>query len=354
LDPVNHTRNNGFDYLKVGIYFMVAFAHQMIMGARNVFPYFDAATYQQFTPSGYQVLVLSGIFLSLPIYFQISLFLYAQKVSPGDYGRLKKRLSYLARLAIFWMIVCVAFQVVFQNQPFKPMVANAASIFRLIAAGGGLHMYFLFALIYLTALTHFYVLFIDRIKPAGKLITMLLFYFLALLLTFFQPFYIAKDLHTLPFQYLGYVTAVPLIQACLKDVTLHRKALIVSGIGFLIFTVLDWLLIPFYGKTGYLFIMIPLYARLSLVLGALFFVLLACYYPLPENKTIRVLVGYTLGVICLHLLLPYDQQLQDVFLKQLGLPLLLTELIMTGIRIAYALTLTWLFKKQQFLRQFVA
>jgi hypothetical protein len=100
--------------------------------------------------------------------------------------------------------------------------------------------------------------------------------------------------------------------------------------------------------------MIPLYARLSLVLGALFFVLLACYYPLPENKTIRVLVGYTLGVICLHLLLPYDQQLQDVFLKQLGLPLLLTELIMTGIRIAYALTLTWLFKKQQFLRQFVA
>jgi len=319
------------------------------------------------------ILNANVVYIAVPVFFQISLFLfYIKSEKMGSGYLLQKRFPKLISLYFFWVISKIVFDIFLKgkSESLQNSTSSVRSFIEFIVSGGNSPLYFFFSLAFITALTEVLVLSFGKIrKNPIKIITLysLLFISCALVFLFallrlipddgtggvglFQAASnIAKWAYN-PLNFLPYIFTTAIVvqefnSGKLKKNNSKLKLKLYSLFFlFLIFTVLEWN----YSKE------LLHYSRLSLVLGSWLLLYLALLSTRKPSGIVRFISGCSLGIYTFHLFFTHGffemdlnvfRTLDQIFPN-------LVFLIEFSIALIFSVLATMLFRKNNFLKDFV-
>jgi len=288
---------SGFDFLRAIFSVIVVAVHSNVL---------------VFLTGKLQLTTIADIFnlnvgyLAVPIFFQISLFLFFLKSENEPRYFLKKRLAKLVYLYLFWVILKLVFDAVVLRKTDKLIeeFSSGENFISFVISGGSSAFYFFFSLLFLTALAEGFRLALFRIK--SDLSKDRIRYFCLInscILVFSFPVIVAMTgnhnwLTAIgnPLCFLSFIFTASISQQEFSKggINLSKKSfklkLWTLAFLFLVFTLLEWI---FYTK-------FPHYARVSLVFGSWLLLYSALLSTQKVPKLIRFLSGCSLGIYGFH------------------------------------------------------
>ena len=308
------------------------------------------------------ILYANFSYVAVPVFFQISLFLFYFKCEKVDFKSfLKKRIIRLSLLYFFWLVSFTFLKTIFETETTKttnPLSLSPWKFMEFIVSGGNSPLYFFFSLIFLTALAaicHCLLKKLERQSTRIKISYLLFFTSCILLLCFsiIEPIvnsYIDTQiialiqtisnisrwnynpLNFLPYIFTTYITAQEFDQGKLNSLSPKLKIkLWTLFFLFLLFTILEWVTLD----------SLINYSRLSLVFGSWLLLYLSLLSSLKVPAIVSFISDCSLGIYCFHLFFTHILFIQNKFDIAPKLDLLVKFLLVLGVSIA----LTFILKK---------
>ncbi|QZZ22100.1 acyltransferase [Leptothermofonsia sichuanensis E412] len=320
------------------------------------------------------ILVANVAYLAVPVFFQISLFLFYIKseVSGSSYF-FKKRLPKLVSLYLFWVTSKIIFDTLLNGnvEALRNNLSSPRRLFEFIVSGCNSPLYFFFSLIFITFLTEIVILLVGRIrKPTIKIAyTYFLLILACALIVIFgvcsqfvdssnesssRLFQVLANLGKWDYNPLNFLPYIFTASIAVKDfrsmestgkaVNLKPKVYTLLFL-FILFSFIEW---KYFNDLLH-------YARLSLVFGSwllLYFALLSNGKP---SQMVKFISGCSLGIYTLHLFFTHG-----LLASQLNVFSHISQLFPGLATIAEFLValfgsviLTLIFRRAKFLRRFV-
>ena len=281
---------HGIDYLRVlFILFVVADNTHLF----RIFSHHISEENPQITP--YHLLVGNVLFLAVPGFMLISMFLFFSRNNGGTNNR--KRIKHLLYLYIFWIALWV---LDFQTFP-EPSLKE---IFLYLVQGAYSPFYFLFSLLLLTIIASFSRS-LNKNKTILLTIASMLLVFSFPIINIIDPQYGDLLKHWNPLQFIPCVFIGKLIADRQKSVEkkdgFPAQTVIALIVLYIMFAVGEWQFL-YYGDhalPGYL--IMPMYGRLSLMFGAAGLVILGTQIKRPAPKVVKFLSDSSLGIYATHI-----------------------------------------------------
>jgi surface polysaccharide O-acyltransferase-like enzyme len=298
VEKSQQAKFEGFDFLRAIFSVMVVVLHANLL---------VALTGKLGLGSLANVLSANVGYLAVPVFFQVSLFLFFLKSEKfGQQYFIKNRLPKLVSLYLFWSISKLIFDFVLTGK--SPKIEYGASSWAnfigFIVGGGYSPFYFFFSLIFLTAIAEVLTPIFSRVRRrTAKRIS----YYLLLsscLLVFAFPIAdlmiagnreLLTQIHN-PLAFLPYVLTAAITVQNFKEgklqapTPLFKLKLFSLLVLFLTFTVLEWALFEKFSQ----------YSRLSLVFGSWLLLYLSLLSNQKSPPIIKFLSGCSLGIYGLH------------------------------------------------------
>lgn len=269
------------------------------------------------------MLMASFSYLAVPVFLQISLFLfYLKSDRSGFLYFLKKRLPRLVSLYCFWVGLKIVSDIVLhgQLQSIKNSASSPENLVEFIVSGAQSPFFFFFSLIALSTLAAALTTFWRTLKKTSKKVW---FYYWFLFISLFLVFFLSviellmntlsnapspalvRSMSNIAFwdynviNFLPYLFTTAIVLQEFYDGKLRRLSfwleLRLGGLLFLFlfFTALEWHL---FGKLLH-------YARLSLVFGSWFLLYVALLSSRKAPPIVKFLAASSLGIYGFHVLL---------------------------------------------------
>ncbi len=355
----------GFDFLRAIFAIAIVADHAGL---------FSIVTIQGLT-SGTDILYANFSYIAVPVFFQISLFLFYFKSKTVELEKFfQKRIVKLINLYLFWVFVFTLSKTLFTKglnsiNDFAPF--SLRSIIEFIISGGNSPFYFFFSLILITALATLVIFFYQKIANnfLKLVISYCLLFLSCLLILSFSLTDLILDfingqessvmkaisniarwnynpLNFLPYIFTASITVQEFYHINPQEKHPHlKKKLWGLFCLFLIFTLLEWFLLK----------NLIHYSRLSLVFGSWLLLYLALISKQRPNYAIRFVSNLSLGIYATHLFITHIFWIESpnftnvVFDVSPRLYVVARFLIVLGASIA----MTYLLKKTKFLNKFV-
>ncbi len=282
----------GFDYLRALFIVFVVGVHSDIAGtltfADTVYPVRYHTVFSD-------VLFLSFFCLAVPVFVQISLFLFAVKRTDQP-GLWKRRVIYFLKLYLFWFFVHLTCAKVL-GWGVSGYFQSLGALFITVISTRSI-FYFFFVLVCLIPLTEVYARLTERLSLSHRVVITYTCFILSLIaLVFYSRF--CEVTYWSPLNFFPYVFSTVIIKQIWEGGSSARPTLILGTV-FVLFSVLDWVFIRPFGWNNNHMLVLPEYARVSIVLGAAFFALLSLRIRKTPVRWIKSLSSYSLGIYCLH------------------------------------------------------
>jgi len=319
-------------------------------------------------------------YLAVPVFFQISLFLfYLKSEKAGSRYLFQKRLPKLASLYLFWVGLFTFFNILVNGEieSLQNSFSSIKSSIEFIVGGGNSPLYFFFSLAFITVIAEGVVLGLGRIKKdilkngilyiflGASCALLVVFLFLRAPEALFEN--VPGPLKSLssfsqwaynPLNFLPYIftTAIAVQEyklglLSLKNSKLRFKLLIFIAL-FLAFTLLEWVFSLEPASSQRLLH----YSRLSLVFGSWLLLYLALLSNQAVPKFVRFISDCSLGIYTLHLFFTYglfENPAFSAFNPATQSSLNLIILFQFGVALLGSIGLTMLFRRVKFLKGFV-
>lgn len=340
-------RFEGFDYLRAIFSVVVVVLHANLL---------IVLTGKLGMSSLAKVLSANIGYLAVPIFFQISIFLFFLKSEQAGWKYLiKKRLPKLISLYLFWSVSKLIFDFTLTRESPKIEFgfSSLGSFIGFLISGGYSVFYFFFSLIVLTAIAaivanyfrRFSRKFVQRISYFMLLASCLLVFSFPVIDSFMGEREFLTQIHNplafLPYVFTAAIAVQEFRQGALKEInsSLRLKLYLLATL-FLGFTLLEWSL----------FAKFPQYSRLSLVFGSWFLLYLALLSEQKPPRLVKIISSASLGIYGLHVFFT-DHTL---FLESLSAYVPgIGPLVRFLIALIGSISLTFVFKNTKFLKSFV-
>ena len=156
---------------------------------------------------------------------------------------------------------------------------------------------------------HFYLKLLERIKQ-HRIVWMFAIFIISIFFVALVSWALGSDHTANPTPFVPLVALVPILIHYVKNH--HRNSPGPKYYGFialcvllyLVSSILEWQVQPWFAEQGFLILVIPIYIRPSLLFGAIAIFLLALLYQRPVPRFIHFIAGYALPIYCLHLYIP--------------------------------------------------
>ncbi|WP_285719166.1 acyltransferase [Pelosinus sp. IPA-1] len=285
----------GFDYLRAFFCIAIVGWHTKVFGYAHILDK-SLDTFRVTLPD---IIYANILLLGVPLFHQVSLFLYIQNRKRNDYfiGRIKK----LGFLYLFWTLVSVVF--LYDGMDFNKVISLDYWI-----AAGYTHIYFIFSLIVTTIVTELLCLLSSRVSENKfRVLTVLLLLASCMVLIFRIPLYeLLKTSHYAylivafysPINFIPYVFTAMLIAHYWK-----KSSSSLLGMLFLLsslFVVWEWKSQVNVFNLGQGGLLISPYARLSLVMTASLVMCLVLKITQRAPNLILQISNLSLGVYITH------------------------------------------------------
>lgn len=293
---------SGFDYLRALFCLLVVSWHMHLL---------EPLATTQFATASINAFNFNFALLAVPVFFQISFFLYYQnRFSKKDY--FKKRISKVGKLYFFWLFIASVFGSLFYS--FKlhtiSLIGGFKSLPALILAGGHPTFFFFFSLFALTAGAELFAR--APLKDEQKYIFCQFLLVLSASLVALLPFiqlavgdkasfltYFWNPLNFIPYIFSSYIVYCDFktSQKPDKRLSLNFKALPLVVL-WLVASIAEWKILA--SDHVWFQSILPEYSRISLLLGSTAVLYLALgEWPHPP-KLIKSLSAYSLGIYIFH------------------------------------------------------
>ena len=335
----------GFDYLRAGLCIFVVAWHNVIFGPPTVL---NSSMIEHLSPTVADIIYFNILLLAVPTFFLTSIFLYVllRQHRPANY--FIDRMKRFASLLIFWSVTVSLYRYMMGwnlNDFFNGRLQTTLTI----VTGGRSVFYYFFSLIVLTGIAEAFFLFTSKIKRHKNFILWVALAF-SLIILIIAPrvlaqYKIAFDFWS-PFNFIPYAFCAFII----ADYSTSKHYNTITAVLFLlylVFSVMDWMLIKYYIWDHYRGYIMPTYARISIPFGAMFLVLLCSRIARPPAKIISHLAQYSLGIYCFHTFISEDR-LSKLFAFSSS-----QRLLNFLVQIGGSIILTAVFKRVIWLRNFV-
>lgn len=319
-------------------------------------------------------------YLAVPVFFQISLFLfYIKSEKVGPLYLIQKRLPKLASLYLFWVSSLLVFNILLNGklESLQSSISSIKSLIEFVVGGGNSPLYFFFSLAFITVIAEGVVLGLGKIRKdilKHSILYILLGASCVLLIVFsllrtpdalFEnvPSFV-RSLSSFsqwaynPLNFLPYVFTTAIVVQEYKLGLLRREnsklrlKLLIFIVLFLIFATLEWVFSLEPASSQHLLH----YSRLSLVFGSWILLYLAILSERAVPKIVRFISSCSLGIYTLHLFFSYglfENPALTAFNPVLQSSLNLIVLFQFGVALLGSISLTMIFRRVKFLRGFV-
>jgi len=350
------SRFEGFDFLRAFFSIVVVALHA------NIFNILSTEKLKLVDVAN--VLNINFGYLSVPVFLQISLFLfYINREKYGQKYFSQKRLPRLVSLYFFWSLLKIIFDFVLNKNTeiFRTVFSSTSDTFLFVISGGHTIFYFFFSLLFTTTICEFLVIFEEKRKiklNSVKLSYLLLF--LSCVLIFCFPLidiyfnkkevftYVANPLNFLPYVFTAKIVAQEFISNKLKKLTsslsINLSLLFAFCVSLIIF---EWIFLkdlPHYSR------LFPNYSRISLVFVSFFLLYISVLSTRSVPTIINFISKYSLGIYGFHIFF-----IDYVVLFDNLSPLLPSLITITKFVIALlgSIVLSLVFKKFKLTKEFV-
>ncbi len=266
------------------------------------------------------ILEANVTYLAVPVFFQISLFLFYIKSEASGFSYFfKKRLPKLVSLYLFWVGSKIIFDILL-NGSFDQLKSNLSSprqLFEFIVSGANSPLYFFFSLIFITFLAEIVILLIGKIR---KVMTRVTYIYFSLILSctlivvfgvfgqFFDHFndsgsrlfqvlaslgeWDYNPLNFLPYIFTASIAVKDFRAMESKEEAINLKPKVYALLFlFVVFSFVEW---KYFNDLLH-------YARLSLVFGSWLLLYLAFLSNRKPSAVVKFISSVSLGVYTLHL-----------------------------------------------------
>uniref|UniRef100_B8HV85 Acyltransferase 3 domain-containing protein n=1 Tax=Cyanothece sp. (strain PCC 7425 / ATCC 29141) TaxID=395961 RepID=B8HV85_CYAP4 len=310
-------------------------------------------------------------YFAVPVFFQISLFLfYIKSEKLGPRYLLQKRLPKLISLYLFWVIANIIFNILLtgKTESLRSSTSSLRAFTEFVVSGGNSPLYFFFSLAFITALTEVSILLISKAKRKSLKNTILyvaLFASCVLVFVFSVLRLPNPSLQNAsglikfavglaqwnynPLNFLPYIFTTAIVAQEFNSRKIgflnSKLKLFVLFWFFLIFSILEWTL----SKD------LLNYSRLSLVFGSWLLLYLALLSTRKVPATVQFISGCSLGIYTLHLFFTHgffagESNILAPLAKSFPALKILIEFF---IALSASILLTLLFRRVKFLKGFV-
>lgn len=336
---------SGFDYLRAALCIFVVAWHNVIFGAPT---FFHEATIDRLSPKVQDIIYFNLLLLAVPTFFQLSLFLFLRLRKARGARYFVNRIIRFSSLLIFWSAMVILYRYIL-GWNLAGYFSDLTQIVLTIITGGRSIFYYFFSLLFITAVAEIFFIFLSKTTRHKNSIIWISFA-LSLIILMVAPHIFARleirfDYWN-PFNFIPYAFSVFLLD---NFFTRENRTTITMALFliYILFSVCDWIFIKHYIWNNYWGYIVPPYARLSVVFGAMFMLLAFLPVSHPPAKIISVLSEYSLGIYCFHKFIPAED-LCKLFAFSVP-PGLVSFLVQLG----GAIILTAICKKIIWLRKFV-
>jgi len=350
--PTRANKFEGFDFLRAFFAVVVVALHA------NLFNVFVGKPGLNFVSD---ILNLNLGYLAVPVFLQISLFLFLIKREKVDHRYFtQKRLPKIVSLYTFWVIAKVIFNLLFGSEQTLEQLSiqSPLDLLLFIISGGHTVFYFFFSLLLLTLVAEILVLVIGRSKPTTKLKISYALLLVSSLVVFLFPLIdlstgneiltqIVDPINFLPYVFTAMITTQEFHSGRFeKYASSYKLKLLFLALLFLIFAALEWFI---FGNLPHSRLF-PHYARLSLVLASWALLYLALLSRQKVPARISFLSACSLGIYGFHIFfIEHTGFLEAIPGISGGISILIKFLI----ALAGSIVLTLLFRKRKWLKNFV-
>ncbi|MBE9116909.1 acyltransferase [Lusitaniella coriacea LEGE 07157] len=253
--------------------------------------------------------------LAVPIFLQISLYLFYEKRDKDPNYFNKKRLPRLLILYGFWVPIAIAGKVFLGEIELVKIGSSLTYLIWVLITGGDTLFYFLFSLLFLSFLADKKIAIKERLQLKEKtwIKTEYIFLILSSLLLIAlsiaaiisqRTFFVAYNnpLNFLPYIFSSYLIWNRVQKTQGNEIGENIRAIAVAILAILFFAILEWRF--FHHPEIFLTDELPQYARISLVLGSSLITYLFIFLKLKPISLIKFLSFCSLGIYCIHKFLP--------------------------------------------------
>lgn len=253
--------------------------------------------------------------LAVPIFLQISLYLFYEKRNRDSGYFNKKRLPRLLILYGFWVPIAIAGKVFLGEIELIKIGSSLTYFIWVVITGGDTLFYFLFSLLFLSFLADKKIQIKERLQLKEKTwikveyISLILSCILLVILSIAaiisqRTFFVA---YNNPLNFLPYVFSAYLIwdrgqKTQGNEIGENIRAIAAVILGILFFAILEWQFL--HHPEIFLTDELPQYARTSLVLASSLITYLFVFLKLKPIPLIKFLSFCSLGIYCIHKFLP--------------------------------------------------
>jgi hypothetical protein len=278
----------------------VVMIHMRLFGSSTIF---DMHGYLSHQVEFSDIIHFNILYLSVPVFFVVSLFLLNEKWMYGNF-HLFARLERLIYLYCFWVGVLMLFYRLEDKLCLiKPDNISKWIIF--IVTGGNSVFYFLFSLILLTVISFVLFKLSAGIHWALLLFSTVPIWFFPVVVKVFNasPILTAfwNPLNFLPYVFISSLTCKYMKEKkdLLHTILYRRIISIVFGV-CVVSAVIEWCCFRDFHNFVYNGSAFPSLTRMSLVAGTCFLFLVSFYVQRPSWAMISFLSDYSLGIYCIH------------------------------------------------------
>lgn len=257
--------------------------------------------------------------IAVPIFFQVSLYLFYVKRDKIKNYFVEKRLSKILILYSFWTCLFMLAKIAVGDFDFYDRFGTFPNILGTIITGAKGLFYFFFSLLVITFLADISIKIKEKFtinlkrwlfyEYLGFILSCIYLIVVSSISLFnYQYIWTAYDnpLNFIPYIFSSYLI-FQRVSYLSQQTSYNRKReinriIIPLAIAFIVFSILEWKY--FYRPDIFIDGIMPLYARLSLVFGSIGLVYLFILLPLKPIPIVSLLSSCSLGIYCFHKFLP--------------------------------------------------
>jgi hypothetical protein len=246
--------------------------------------------------------------LAVPVFIQVSLFLYLNN-RQNKQNYFIKRFTFLLATYLFWSFAWILYE---SNGAYglQFYFKNFQETFVTLVWGGRSLFYFFFSLLVCVSVLEFFLRIWERfLSHKNDCYYWAIVSILLLCVFIAMPYYLSSHgysyMYWMPMNFLPYVSGAVIIYK-LNNLSKNKQQIIILGgiILCLALAFIEWSYIQKFIWRTYSGHILPPYTRLSLVVGTYSIVLLMSILQIPKNNYINSLAEYSLGIYCFHMFSP--------------------------------------------------